>query len=77
MKNHLRLFDLAFGPRPSRELYDLQQDPHQLHNLAENSGYRQIVTMLDEKLSQYLLQTEDPRALGQGDIFDSYPVRGI
>ena len=33
------LFDLAFGKRPEFELYDLQKDPAQIHNVAEVSKY--------------------------------------
>jgi arylsulfatase A-like enzyme len=64
---------LSFGKRPSDELYDIKKDPDCVNNLAANPKYATIVKNLKVQMDQVLLKQKDPRALGQGDIFDYYP----
>lgn len=68
-----RLYDLAFGKRPARELYDLRKDPWEMHNLAGDPSYAKDLNRLDQQLMAELKSTRDPRVEGRGDIFDSYP----
>ena len=42
--------------KPSEELYDLQSDPHELHNLIEDPDYGDIVKDLRTKLDQWETQ---------------------
>ncbi len=65
-----RLFDLAFGKRPSNELYDLKTDPWQMNNLAENPLFASQRERLAKQLAAELKHTEDPRASGMGAMFD-------
>lgn len=67
-----RLFDLAFGKRPSEELYDLKSDPWQTNNVAGDVRYSEIQQRLRADLDRTLRETKDPRALGMGDVFDRY-----
>jgi uncharacterized sulfatase len=67
-----RLYELAAGKRPARELYDLTRDPYQLKNVAEDPAYRGTLESLDRQLQNELAATGDPRASGKGDEFDSY-----
>jgi N-sulfoglucosamine sulfohydrolase len=71
-----KLFDLAFGKRPAEELYDLRKDPDQLNNVADNPQYAKTKKTLAAELMAKLKETKDPRALGNGDIFDKYPYYG-
>jgi len=71
-----RLFELAFGKRPTEELYDLQMDPDQLNNVADKPEYAQVKKMLSDALMAELKATKDPRVFGKGDIFDNYPYYG-
>jgi arylsulfatase A-like enzyme len=68
-------WDLAFGKRPNEELYDMQNDPHQMHNLAQNidPAIQTIKNQLSKKLLLELVTTEDPRILGDGSTFDKMP----
>jgi arylsulfatase A-like enzyme len=75
-ETHRRLFDLAFAKRPAEELYDLQKDPHQLHNVAADPAYTQIKKELWNRLMGTLQATGDPRVRGQGDVFDMQPYTG-
>jgi arylsulfatase A-like enzyme len=44
------------------ELYDLAEDPDELHNLADRSGHREIVREGRDRLLQWEVETEDPVA---------------
>jgi len=71
-----RLFDLAVAKRPAEELYDLRQDPNQLNNVAANSSYAKVKQELAARLTAELKATRDPRLVGNGDVFDTYPYYG-
>ncbi|UCH11802.1 MAG: sulfatase [Fidelibacterota bacterium] len=68
-----RLFDLAIGKRPAEELYAVENDPGCLHNLADDLAYERIRDNLHAELERVLTAQGDPRVLGYGDIFESYP----
>lgn len=66
----------AFGLRPEIELYDLAKDPNQFTNLAGNPKYAKVVEKMKNDLQQWMKKTRDPRALGETDIWDTYPYFG-
>ena len=68
-------WEMAFGMRPAEELYDLAKDPDQMHNVATDKQYAEILELLGKQLERELVQTGDPRAMGRGEVFDSYPFR--
>jgi uncharacterized sulfatase len=70
------LFELAFGKRPAEELYDLRKDPSQLNNVADQAKYAAAKSKLAATLMAKLRATKDPRVLGKGDVFDTYPYYG-
>jgi N-sulfoglucosamine sulfohydrolase len=70
------LFDRAVAKRPAEELYDLHKDPYQLNNVAADPGYAKATEELASRLMAELKATGDPRALGTGDVFDTYPYYG-
>lgn len=55
-------FKLAFGKRPSEELYRLSKDPYNLKNEIENKAYRADVISLRKELKNWMKQTNDLRA---------------
>jgi N-sulfoglucosamine sulfohydrolase len=59
--------------RPDEELYNLAKDPYCLNNLATNAGYNPARRRLHETLYLELLEQDDPRMYGRGEIFDKYP----
>jgi N-sulfoglucosamine sulfohydrolase len=69
-------FELAFGKRPAEELFDIQSDPDCMNNLADLSEYADLKEVLWEQLKRTLLDTQDPRMEGKGDIFDTYEYVG-
>lgn len=68
-----RYFHLSVNLRPGEELYDISRDPYCLNNLAFAPGYQDIKKELNTKLIDYLTTTKDPRVLGNGDVFETYP----
>jgi N-sulfoglucosamine sulfohydrolase len=67
------LWKLSFGLRKDEELYDIGKDPECMVNLAGDAGYNNIKRKLHEQLYNELLEQDDPRVSGRGDIFDKYP----
>ena len=51
-----------FNPKPQEELYDTQTDPYNIHNLANNSAYKQILERFRNEYQNFLYQYPD---LGQ------------
>ena len=45
--------------RPKEELYNLKEDPYELHNLANDPNYTEIKKELREKLNQWMEQQGD------------------
>lgn len=46
--------------RPRFELYDLQQDPHETNNLADDPAHRETLERLKADLKKFQRQTHDP-----------------
>ena len=71
-----RHYDLAYGKRPRRELYDLKKDPHQVHNVAADPAYASILADLEARLMDELRRTGDPRLVDDGRFFETPPMAG-
>ena len=69
-------YDLCFAKRPAEELYDLASDPDQLHNLSADPAHADTLARLAAQLMADLEATADPRVLGGGDQFDTFPYYG-
>jgi N-sulfoglucosamine sulfohydrolase len=67
-----RFWQFAFGKRPADELYDVEADPDCVMNLAADSAHATEVERLRSTLMAELRRQEDPRVVGDGDIFDRY-----
>uniref|UniRef100_UPI00356530C2 sulfatase family protein n=1 Tax=Pontiella sp. TaxID=2837462 RepID=UPI00356530C2 len=71
-----RFYAWSFGLRPEEELYQIRKDPHCMVNLADNPEYHEIMARLKAQMEAELVDQNDPRMLGQGDLFDHYPYLG-
>ena len=69
----LYYWKLNFGKRPGEELYDLVNDPWCIENLAGREDFINIRQNLSIVLTEELTRQQDPRILGDGEIFDNYP----
>lgn len=76
-----RYLQLAVGKRPAEELFDITKDPACLFNLALDPACKDVLLEHRAGLGAYLMQTEDPRVTGKGDIYESYvrysPIRNF
>ena len=65
-------FEWAVGKRPAEELFDLAADPGCIDNLAGQAEHADLLSDLRDELDAYLRKTGDPRATGNGAIWDRY-----
>ena len=75
MENAAQLHDFfarAFGKRPSEQLYDINNDPWCINDLADAPAYKEVKNELRTLLDKQLTDQGDPRMQGS-EIFDSYP----
>ncbi len=66
-------WNFSFGKRQAEELYQISSDPECLNNLADKQEYSVIKTKLAKQMTDELIREKDPRIMGNGDIFDTYP----
>ena len=69
-----RFWQWNFGKRPSEELYDLRADRYCTSNLAGSAEHKSQLLKMNAAMREELKSHGDPRALGDGQIFDTYPV---
>jgi uncharacterized sulfatase len=55
--------------RPQEELYDVQNDPHELNNLADNHRYGELLRSFREKLNRWIHQTADQGSQPEDESF--------
>ena len=70
------LFELGFGKRPREELYDLNEDPHYLKNVADDPAYANIKGQLESRLLKLLEEQADPRLMEQPCRYEYEPYAG-
>jgi len=63
---------MALEKRPGEELFDLKKDPEQFFNVADDTQYAETKKKLRAQLEKWMKNTDDPRANGDTDIFDTY-----
>lgn len=72
-------FHLAVDKRPKEEFFDILKDPGCLNNLANDPEFREELMAHRNQLGGYLMETNDPRVTGEGDIYERYvrysPIR--
>lgn len=66
-------YSLAYEKRQEEQLYDIRSDKGCLRNLADDPAFRTVRENLRKVLLKELKKQGDPRIMGNGDIFDSYP----
>ncbi len=71
-----RYFNQAYGKRPREELFDLKNDPNQMHNVAAQPEYASVVKELRRQLLDELSKSGDPRLIDDGKFFETPPMAG-
>jgi N-sulfoglucosamine sulfohydrolase len=69
-----RFWRWNFGMRPREELYDLKADRYCTSNLAASEEHKSTLSKMNAAMTKELRSHGDPRALGNGQVFDTYPV---
>jgi len=62
-------FKLSFAKRPEEELYNVKEDPYQLHNLADDQSYRDTLVQLQNTLQKWMAETGDRRHANPKSIY--------
>lgn len=75
-KGVMEFWQLNFGKRLGEELYNIETDPYCMNNLVEVESFADIKSKLENELIKKLKEQNDPRILGNGDVFDNYEYSG-
>ncbi|GAB5552529.1 MAG: sulfatase [Saprospiraceae bacterium] len=76
-ERHARSYQLCFAKRPAEELYDVENDPDQVNNVASDPAYAKVLKRLRTKMHKKLTALHDPRAKDPDyKGFDNYPYLG-
>ncbi len=54
--------------KPVEELYDIQADPHEIHNLAGVAAHRQTLEQLRQRLWAWMVETHDTELLPEAEM---------
>ena len=49
----------VYNPYSEDELYDMQSDPHELHNLATHLGFKHVLRRMKDRMVKRLQDTRD------------------
>ncbi len=60
----------AAAKKPVEELYDLENDPHEIKNLADDPSYKTQLTAMRKKLRSWMLETRDMGLIPEGIILE-------
>jgi hypothetical protein len=66
-------WNLCFGKHVQEEMYQIIVDKECLVNLANKAEYAQRKVAMKKMLFSQLKLQNDPRVLGNGNVFDNYP----
>lgn len=68
-----RYWELSFGKRKGEELYNIKEDPNCMTDLSGREAYLPLMRRMEKEMTARLVEQEDPRMFGRGDVFDRYP----
>lgn len=73
--------EAMYRPRAREELYDVQADPWELNNLAEDPEYRYVMEQMRSRLNEWVLETRDTGFLQEAEMMlraeDSTPYEMV
>lgn len=72
--NNHQLWECSFGKRSEEEFYHLIKDPDCMNNIAGDAAYKELKELWSNRLFEQLKIQKDPRLMGNGDVFDKYPI---
>lgn len=72
-----RYWQLSFGKRHAEEMYNIKKDPNCMVDLSANPEYQALMRKMEKEMIARLVEQEDPRMFGRGEVFDRYPDMSI
>ncbi len=66
-------WQMAFGKRPTEELFDLKKDPDCVNNLAALPKYQSVKKAMEKEMEAKLLAQGDLRMMGYGHLYEQHP----
>ena len=63
--------------KPEEELFDVMNDPYELHNLADDPEYASILAELRNECDSWMNEIDDKGAIDEKDIVESFWPGGI
>ena len=57
-------------PKPAEELYDTQTDPWEVHNLAGDPAYAEVLTRMRGALRSWILEVKDTGFIPEADLIE-------
>jgi arylsulfatase A-like enzyme len=75
-KGVMEYWQLNFGKRVAEEMYNIEDDPFCMNNLAADPTMVERKERMIAEMTKKLTEQGDPRILGNGDIFDNYTYSG-
>lgn len=70
-------WQLSFGKRQAEELYNIKKDPNCMVDLSQISEYEPLMRRMEKEMTARLVEQEDPRMFGRGEVFDRYPDMSV
>lgn len=58
--------------KPAEELYDLRNDPYEVHNLAENPDHKDVLSRMRAALREHMLSIRDNGFIPEGSALEGY-----
>ncbi len=73
--------EAMYRPRPTEELFDVQADPWELNNLADDPEYHYVLEQMRMRLDEWILETRDTGFLQEAEMMirgkDSTPYEMV
>ncbi len=58
---------IFWEPKPAEELYDIENDPHNIHNIAYDPQYKEILEEMRQANDEWLLSINDKNFIPEGE----------
>ena len=63
-------------PKPKEELYDLEQDPYELNNLADQTALQDTLIFLRNRLNEWIVETGDLGEYPEKELLEKWLTEG-
>ena len=68
LPEHYQQFQIWQDHKPAEELYDIENDPEEVHNLVDDLAYSDVKKELRQKLFEWMIETRDLGLIDEPEI---------